>query len=199
MRTLIMTGLMLAFMGATARDMFVVVHTRDAEVDVYRCDCGVDDIDCTPVTRTVVRSNGSMNWHVVGGVAPYTLISTRGEDHNGTISVTVMDAVGNISTSYGTIGRQIRYFNVVCPGFNGEKDCEATPLSIPSQKKPKAARIAPSGPVREPIYLNRTREPMPPPRTRSTTFEEKPSRERPTPAPAPAPPPAPVRNVQRSR
>ena len=202
MRTLIMTVLLLGSTAAMARDMFVVVNTRDTEVDVYRCNCGVDDPDCEPITRTVVRSVGSMNWHVVGGVAPYTLISALREDHNGNISVTVMDAVGTISTSYGTIGTQIRYFDMACEGVK-EENC-ATPLFIPSQKKAKdqaKARTPSTGPVREPRTYDpdRVREPVQPSRTSESTFEVRPSRERPSPAPAPPPAPAPVRSVQHSR
>lgn len=202
MRTLIMTGLMLASTGAMARDMFVVVHTRDVEVDIYRCNCEIDKPGCEPMTRKVVRHPGSMRWHVVGGVAPYTVINGGGEGA-GIVSITVMDAVGNIATSYGTIGTQTRFFDPICSDKKQDVMCEATPLSIPSQKKSKdATRVRRAIPAREPRTHDpdRVREPAQPPRITGSTFETRPSYERPSPAPSPSPsaPPS-VRTVQRSR
>ena len=202
MRTLIMTGLLLGSTAAMARDMFVVIHTRDAEVDVYRCGCDDNDADCVPVTRSVMRHPGSMNWHVVGGIAPYTVINTANDDAIGTVSVTVMDAIGNVSTSHAIIGVQCRYFNVSCADEGTE--AEATPLCIPKEKKPKEpakSRPPGTGQVREPRPLDpeKMREPAQPGRTTESNFEARPSRERPAPAPPPSPDPTPMRNVQRSR
>jgi len=88
---------------AFARTMFVVVYTSDGLAVNYRCsnlDLGVNNESVA--IRRVVRSQGRMSWHVVGGVPPYTVLR-NGIGSGGAVCVTVIDAAGTVATGCGVV------------------------------------------------------------------------------------------------
>lgn len=105
MRTLVLPLLMAALSATAAKPekMFVVIHTTDKVIVNYVCsDELYDDIDL-PVVGTYVRSTGGYDWHVVGGVAPYTIVKNDMRTMSSGC-ITVMDAEGTVATSCGIIG-----------------------------------------------------------------------------------------------
>ena len=149
MRTLIAL-LFLAFGSqAFARTMFVVVYTSDGLVVNYRCmnvDPGVNNE--AVATRRVVRDQGRVSWHVVGGVPPYTVLRNE-MGAGGSVCVTVIDAAGNVASGCGVVGVVIRDVMVNC--VTGESTTDAEP----------SVRIAPAdGGVRDAILPPKPRKPL---------------------------------------
>lgn len=105
MRTLVLP-LLMAALSATAskpEKMFVVIHTTDMVIVNYICYDNANSGADNPILGSSIRSTGGYNWHVVGGVAPYTIIKNEMRTMTGGC-ITVMDAEGTIATSCGTIG-----------------------------------------------------------------------------------------------
>lgn len=98
--------LLMAALTATAskpEKMFVVIHTTDKVIVNYICvDKNNNEAD-NPVLGSYIKSAGGYNWHVVGGVAPYTVVKNEMRSMNSGC-ITVMDAEGTIATSCGTVG-----------------------------------------------------------------------------------------------
>jgi hypothetical protein len=120
--------LSLVFLGTAAmgRDLFVVVHTTDALVEQFVCENGgVGPNNALPI-RSVVRNPGGVNWHAVGGRAPYTVIR-HNTDARGTVCVTLIDADGQVATSCGVVQSRVQVVQVDCERY------DATP--VPAQIK----------------------------------------------------------------
>lgn len=166
MRTVIMFVLLSASMAAAARDLFVVVYTRDTEVTEYHCVCASGS-NVIERARQVVRSKGSVSWHAVGGVAPYTVID-QVIDAYGLVSVTVLDAAGNVATGTGIIGTQRLEVNVPCPEQKAPCQLGMTTMKRVDQRDqaPSARLAKPHGPIaprERPSELSRPedRDPQP--------------------------------------
>ncbi len=125
MRTLIALLLLSVGSHASARTMFVVVYTSDGLVVNYRCmnvDPGVNNE--AVATRRVVRDQGRVSWHVVGGVPPYTVLRNE-MGAGGSVCVTVIDAAGNVASGCGVVGVVTRDVMVNC--ITGESTTDAEP------------------------------------------------------------------------
>jgi hypothetical protein len=112
---------------ASARDLFVVLYTSDAEVVDMYCETEEMNTVASPVVlRSVVLTRGSVNWHAVGGVPPYTdLRAERGP--GGLVTVTVMDAACNTYTACGVVGVR-RISKMVNCASDDPAQVAATPL-----------------------------------------------------------------------
>ena len=99
MRKLILLSLAAMPMLVQAKNMHVVVHTRDREVVKYICEDRANEKGAL-AHRTIVRYGGSVTWHGVGGVAPYTVIDIE-RDALGNVCITAMDALGSMATGCG--------------------------------------------------------------------------------------------------
>ncbi len=97
MRKIILISLLT--LPSISKSMHVVVHTRDREVVKYICEDRADEKDAL-AHRTIVRFGGSVTWHGVGGVAPYTVIDIE-RDALGNVCITAMDAMGSMATGCG--------------------------------------------------------------------------------------------------
>jgi hypothetical protein len=144
MRALLFLPLFLPSISALAKEMIVVVHTRDILVTEYVCRersaSGSGD-----AVRSVVTRHGGFNWHVVGGVPPYTVIND--EEGGGMMCVTVIDAIGNVASGCGTIQIFTERLTVSCVPL--KEEAKPVPLdSLDLIKRPIAAR--PSPPVERP-------------------------------------------------
>lgn len=137
MRTLTIP-LLMAALTATASEpgkMLVVVHTTDKVIVNYVCSYKTDNHADDPVVGSFIRSSGGYNWHVVGGVAPYTMVRNEMQTMSGGC-ITVMDAEGTIATGCGVIGvRQER--QVVNCGENEDLDAGPHGL-VPNDSTDKA-------------------------------------------------------------
>lgn len=114
MRVLFVLLLLSVGYQAPARTMFVVVYTSDGLVVNYRCsnlDPGVNNE--AVATRRVVRSQGRVSWHVVGGVPPYTVLR-NGIGAGGSVCVTVIDAAGSVATGCGVVQVLTQEVSVNC-------------------------------------------------------------------------------------
>ncbi|MEO8591478.1 MAG: hypothetical protein ABI432_19005 [Flavobacteriales bacterium] len=183
MRAMIMTGLMLASLGAPARNMFLVIHTQDTEVIEYRRNCSNDLVGEGMVVRRVVRVQGHLSWHVVGGVAPYTVINGV-PDELGNLCVTVIDAAGNVASGHGVICTQVTSETVGCPDAVQEEPVvpKVSPTSVPvdaSVRERARGTVAPRPPVDRERYIER----KPPERTTTTSRSVVTERVAPTPPP----------------
>lgn len=118
-----MRWLLIAFLlgplHSMAEKLIVVVYTIDAKEVVYRC----RPVVCTDGQRgsyaqrgLVMQTytvSGRVMWHAVGGVPPYKEIVNR-VDKDGVVTVTVMDAAGNVGSGAGMIARQVQEVSVDC-------------------------------------------------------------------------------------
>ena len=113
MRQLLLLVLMCAGTSLVARDLFVVVHTTDAVVDRFVRTRGSNTVENGATERTVVRRAGSVDWHAVGGRAPYTVIN-HARSADGTVCVTVIDADGAVATGCGVMQVQTQVVVIPC-------------------------------------------------------------------------------------
>ncbi len=93
--------------------MQVVVRTTDRVVVNYICTDAAVEQGITPVFRTFTRSNGNLDWHVVGGQAPFKVVKYDVLPNSGGC-ITVMDASGQTATGCGTIGEHAEFARVDC-------------------------------------------------------------------------------------
>lgn len=105
MRTLTIPLLMAALTATASKPekMFVVIHTTDQVIVNYVCVDKTSNEADNPVLGSYVRTAGGFNWHVVGGVAPYTIVKNEMKSMNSGC-ITVMDAEGTLATSCGIVG-----------------------------------------------------------------------------------------------
>ncbi len=107
--------LMLAVLPALAtgpEKFFVVIHAQDKVVTQYVCTrshLSGEDL----VVRTKVTQQGSFNWHVVGGTAPYTVVKDQRTGPEGCI--TIMDATGQTTTACTSWGTRTEAVMIDCP------------------------------------------------------------------------------------
>jgi hypothetical protein len=113
MRQLLLLVVMCAGTSLVARDLFVVVHTTDAVVDRFVRTRGSNTVENGATERTVVRRAGSVDWHAVGGRAPYTVIN-HARSADGTVCVTVIDADGAVATGCGVMQVQTQVVVIPC-------------------------------------------------------------------------------------
>ncbi|MCB0757179.1 MAG: hypothetical protein KDC01_01875 [Flavobacteriales bacterium] len=204
-----------AFASGPAK-MLVVVRTSDRVVLKYVCNSDKGEGPDARVFRTEVQSAGGMNWHVVGGVAPYTVVKNNMATSSGGC-VTVMDAEGQVATGCGVVGVQWVRVAVDCQGEDldegpyglvpsdstdmqrpGWKDNTSTPVGPTEIMKPRSSAPTPDRPGGDPadsyhppvkIRVPNTPPPVPP---RTAVLKGKkgfvPS---PVPPPSPAPRPLP--------
>ena len=121
MRALFLFGTLTAALGAFAEELFVVVYTTDAKVVRYTC---ANDVQSPYANNSVVMrtdyQQGRVQWHAVGGVPPYKVLRNEIAS-DGQVTVTVMDAEGNVGTGLGLIGRQVQEVTANCKCWrNGE-------------------------------------------------------------------------------
>lgn len=90
-------------MAADPSNFAVVVHSTDRVIARYLCD--QDPTQQPFVYKTVVRKEGTFRWHVVGGVAPYTILKDVMKPGN-TRCITVMDAEGQVATACKVMNTQ---------------------------------------------------------------------------------------------
>ncbi len=167
MRTLIYP-LLLGSLSAAASgpdNFHVVVRTTDRMVVNYVCGEATGAGQTGIIVRTEVKAKGNFNWHVVGGVAPYTVL--RNEAGAGGGCITVMDAEGHTATGCGTINTVSENLSVDCRWYKPD----TTSQGIAPNKYTDAQRSNPH--PERPVVL-------PPPVTGPTTG---------TPSPTPADPP----------
>ncbi len=105
MRTLLLLVMLTAVGKMDASRMVVVITTTDRIVvdHMRRVDANTDN---WIRYRSQVQVEARITWHAVGGKAPYRLLDQHCEDL-GIISITVMDARGEIATAKSVI-REIR-------------------------------------------------------------------------------------------
>ena len=105
MRTLTIPLLMAALTATASKPekMFVVIHTTDRVIVNYVCVDKINNEADNPVLGSYIKASGGYDWHVVGGVAPYTIVKNEMQSMNSGC-ITVMDAEGTIATSCGIIG-----------------------------------------------------------------------------------------------
>jgi hypothetical protein len=176
-----MRWLLIAFllgpMHSMAEKLIVVVYTIDAKEVVYRC----RPVVCTdgqqgpyPRGGLVMQSfmvSGRVQWHAVGGIPPYKLIENR-VAKDGLVTVTVMDAAGNIGTGLGMMGQQVQEVSVDCrtsfetvdktvtngPGrIKAQERC-----AVPTAKRSRSISTA-NRPMKTDMRKTGTRAPSPPP------------------------------------
>lgn len=136
---------------AVARELFVVVYTSDATVVEFYCsdpEGRSDVVAALPVW--VQTSQGTFQWHAVGGLAPYTAIRTE-RSGEGTYCVTVIDAAGNVATGCGVIQTFVQRKAVSCRNWKDD---------VPVQEVlPKPVTTAVGGGGSKPRVTIRTVEP----------------------------------------
>lgn len=128
---------------ASARTMFVVVYTSDGLVVNYRCmnvDPGVNNE--AVATRRVVRDQGRVSWHVVGGVPPYTVLRNE-MGAGGSVCVTVIDAAGNVASGCGVVGVVTRDVMVNCVTEEPTTDAEPAVRMPPTDDGVRDAVLPP--------------------------------------------------------
>ena len=176
-----MRWLLIAFllgpMHSMAEKLIVVVYTIDAKEVVYRC----RPVVCTDgqqgsysqrglVMQTYTVS-GRVLWHAVGGVPPYReVVNQTAKD--GMVTVTVMDAAGNIGTGLGMIAHQVQEVSVDCRTNFETVDKTVTygPGRIKAQERCAASTTKSSRsvstanrPMKTDMRKTGTRAPSPPP------------------------------------
>lgn len=102
MRLLLAISVLTIATAVQASRFVVVVHTTDQQVRRFICPSRVES-NARNAVRTVVERHGSYSWRPLGGKPPYKLIES-GCDAIGNVSVTVMDALGQLATGYGVVG-----------------------------------------------------------------------------------------------
>ncbi len=196
MRAIILPLLVAALPSVAAKPekFFVVVHTTDKVLVKYICNNDANKEDAGTTLRSLWRSNGDFMWHVVGGTAPYTVVSRETDGKGGCI--TVMDANGNTATGCGVIATQIEKVYMDCdgvqrlkPGPYGIVPNDSTHVPKPYTTEPRPETYVP--PVKTPApEVNPPVHPKPAP---DVLRPERvgPDGHRPPPRPGPLP-----RNVQ---
>lgn len=193
--------LMLAALPALAtgpEKFFVVIHAQDKVVTQYVCTrshLSGEDL----VVRTKVTQQGSFNWHVVGGTAPYTVVKDQGTDPKGCI--TIMDATGETATACASYTTRTETVMIDCPwdrpdsltyGLVPDKFTDAQR----AMGNDNAAR--PGGQYVPPVKTGSVTTPDPPHDPRKPEDRALQQRERVTP-PRPAPPPVGPRRAHENR
>ncbi|MFN6115081.1 MAG: hypothetical protein ACK46G_08265 [Flavobacteriales bacterium] len=197
MRYLILLPLLCASVITSARDLFVVLYITDAEVvDMY---CETNEMNVLPVPvmyQSVVLTRGTVSWHAVGGVPPYTDLRAE-QGPGGLVTVTVMDAACNTYTAFGHIGVN-RISKMVNCASDAPMQVSATPFPksmeplVTTAKNMGGTRTTSTG-VRSVSRATNSRTPAPGPSVQRTAVRrEGPSRPAPRPT-TPAP-----RTVSRS-
>jgi hypothetical protein len=129
---------MLAMAGVMhASQMVVVLYTTDRVVvdHMRRVDANTDN---RILFRSEVQVEARINWHVVGGKAPYTLVDQHCEGM-GIVSVTVMDACGRIASAKRVI-REIRHMRLDdTPLINPAAPCMTSVASFSAKEQDAAA------------------------------------------------------------
>ncbi len=117
MHTLICPLLLVAStaIGSVPEGFHVVVNTTDRVVVNFICSNDAAEPGQALVFGSELRSKGGFNWHVVGGTAPYRVISNNMNSSTGGC-ITVMDAQGRTATGCGTIGVRTEIARVDCQG-----------------------------------------------------------------------------------
>ena len=169
MRTLTLP-LLMAALTATASEpgkMIVVVHTSDMVILNYVCfNNTVNEAD-NPVLGSCIKSTGGYNWHVTGGVAPYTIVTNEMRTMSGGC-ITVMDAEGTMATGCGVIGVQQERLAVNCSGTDQTLD-DGTFGLVPNDSTDMARSAWKTEPGRKPVvervpvdaYVPPVRTPLP--------------------------------------
>ncbi len=142
MRYVILLSLLCVSVITSARDLFVVLYTSDAEVvDMY---CETDQMNAvrSPVIyRSMVLTRGTVSWHAVGGVPPYTDLRAE-QGPGGLVTVTVMDAACNTYTACGIIGVN-RISKMVNCSDDEPQSFTAAPLPVtPAPRANSSASVA---------------------------------------------------------
>lgn len=159
MRTIFSLFFALSVSWTVARELFVVVYTSDATVVEFYCADpeGRSDVAAHLPVR-VQSSQGTFQWHAVGGLAPYTAIRTE-RAGDGTYCVTVIDAAGNVATGCGVIQTFVQRKTVSCRAWKDDVPVQGVLLTPPAPKaaverrtKPRVTvrTVAPDRPVRLP-------------------------------------------------
>lgn len=189
MRYLILLPLLCASVITSARDLFVVLYITDAEVVDMYCETNEMNVVPSPVMyQSVVLTRGTVSWHAVGGVPPYTDLRAE-QGLGGLVTVTVMDAACNTYTACGHIGIN-RISKMVNCASDVPTELTATPLpksmepSTTTAKNIDRTRTTSTG-VPSVSRATNSRTPAPGPSVQRTAVRrEGPSR----PAPRPAAP-----------
>lgn len=113
MRSILLGLLIIASTSLTAKNMFVVVNSSERVVVIYKCQNRLDPLTGYQVERQIVQSPGLIKWHVVGGLAPYTVIDQRSDGTN--FCITVVDAAGIIATGCAIKRTRIEVVALNCP------------------------------------------------------------------------------------
>ena len=132
--------LLMAALTATAskpKKMFVVIHTTDKVIVNYVCAEESENTADVPVLGSCIKSTGGYMWHVVGGVAPYTVLKNELRTMTSGC-ITVMDAEGTIATSCGVIGVLQEKLAVDC---YAKKDLDDGPYGLVPNDSTDAARV----------------------------------------------------------
>ena len=113
-RTILLIALLFSA-DAFADPLRVVILSRDHLVVEYRCSNAPERAEqSAPATRSIVRQQGYVRWHIRGGVPPYTVIESE-HLRNGRFHVTVMDAEGHLATASGLYNTFVDVVAVECP------------------------------------------------------------------------------------
>lgn len=142
MRYIVLVSLLCSALITSARDLFVVLYTSDAEVvDMY---CETDQMNAVrnPVAyRSMVLTRGTVSWHAVGGVPPYTDLRAE-QGPGGLVTVTVMDAACNTYTACGIIGVH-RISKMVNCAYDDPLSFTTVPLPVtPAPRANSSATVA---------------------------------------------------------
>ncbi len=133
--------LLMAALTATAskpEKMFVVIHTTDKVIVNYVCIDKTNNEADNPVLGSVIKSTGGYNWHVVGGVAPYTIVKNEMRTMTSGC-ITVMDAEGTIATSCGVISVRQEQQQINCQ--REEDSLDHGPYGLVPNDSTDAARV----------------------------------------------------------
>lgn len=144
MRALFLPLLMASLSAAAAKPekMFVVVHTSDRVVAQMVCSKASTMTNENRVIAHEVLRPGSFTWHVVGGVAPYTVIKDE-TFIGGNGCITVMDGTGQTATGCGVV--QVHNELIQVPCRDNEDPCQQPAIQLhkdsvcPTGKKPAEA------------------------------------------------------------
>lgn len=137
----------------------VVVHTDDQVVLNYICP---DRANAVPnVVATEVQSPGRFLWHVVGGVAPYTMLGDE-RMPGGSRCIMVQDAEGNVASGCGVVEVRVMKQWTKCSDRHFQDDKRVSGIA------PKIPRTRP-GPAFSPGPRYRRPQRMGPPRPASLT------------------------------
>lgn len=163
--------LLMAALTATAskpEKMFVVIHTTDKVIVNYVCVDKINNEADNPVLGSYIKAAGGYDWHVVGGVAPYTIVKNEMKSMNGGC-ITVMDAEGTIATSCGIVGVRQERQEINCQRKDDKLDYGPYGL-VPNDStdkarvgwKTKPEAKTPGVPTPIDTYVPPTRGPLPP-------------------------------------